>query len=92
MALHNIGRSKQAVELLLTVLAEASSDAQIQSYREAILFYAQDIERSWSASQSLLRSWTAPRVKCQAAAIHCALATKGVLCHLPCASTLPVRQ
>jgi tetratricopeptide (TPR) repeat protein len=47
MALHNLGQSKQAVELLLTVLAESSSDAQIQSYREAILFYAQDIERSW---------------------------------------------
>jgi tetratricopeptide (TPR) repeat protein len=48
MALHNLGQSKQAVELLLTVLAESSSDAEIQSYREAILFYAQDIERSWS--------------------------------------------
>jgi tetratricopeptide (TPR) repeat protein len=48
MALHNLGQSKQAVELLLTVLAESSSDAQIQGYREAILFYAQDIERSWS--------------------------------------------
>jgi hypothetical protein len=47
MALHNLGQAKQAVELLLTVLAESSSDAQIQSYREAILFYAQDIERSW---------------------------------------------
>ena len=48
MALHNLGQSKQAVELLLTVLAQSSSDAQVQSYREAILFYAQDIERSWS--------------------------------------------
>jgi tetratricopeptide (TPR) repeat protein len=28
MAFHNIGQSKQAVELLLTVLAESSSDAQ----------------------------------------------------------------
>ena len=48
MALHNLGQSKQAVDLLLTVLAQSSSDAQVQSYREAILFYAQDIERSWS--------------------------------------------
>lgn len=47
MALHNLGQSKQAVELLLTVLAESSGDVQIQSYREAILFYAQDVERSW---------------------------------------------
>lgn len=48
MTLHNLRRSKQAVEMLLTVLAETSSDAQIQCYREAILFYAQDIERSFS--------------------------------------------
>jgi len=47
MALHNLGQSKQAVELLLTVLAQSSSDVHIQDYREAILFYAQDIERSW---------------------------------------------
>lgn len=47
MALHNLGQSKQAVELLLTVLAESSNDAEIQNYRDAILFYAQDIERSW---------------------------------------------
>jgi len=47
MDLHNLGQSKQAVELLLTVLAQSSSDSHIQGYREAILFYAQDIERSW---------------------------------------------
>lgn len=49
MVLHNLGRSKQAVELLLAVLAQSSADAHIQDYREAILFYAQDIERSWPA-------------------------------------------
>jgi len=48
MALHNLGKSKQAVELLLTVLAQSSSDAHVQGYRDAILFYARDIERSWS--------------------------------------------
>lgn len=47
MALHNVGRSKQAVECLLRVLARTSSDAELQSYRAAILLYAQDIERSW---------------------------------------------
>jgi Thioredoxin domain-containing protein len=47
MVLHNLGRSKQAVELLLAVLAQSSADAHVQAYREAILFYAQDIERSW---------------------------------------------
>jgi len=47
MALHNLGRSKQAVELLLTVLADTSADEDVRSFREAILLYAQDIERSW---------------------------------------------
>jgi tetratricopeptide (TPR) repeat protein len=47
MALHNLGQSKQAVELLLSVLAQSSADAHVQRLREAILFYAQDIEKSW---------------------------------------------
>jgi tetratricopeptide (TPR) repeat protein len=47
MALHNLGQSKQAVELLLKVLAQSSTDVHLQHYREAILFYAQDVERSW---------------------------------------------
>lgn len=47
MALHNLGQSKQAVEMLLTLLAQTSADSQIQQYRKAILFYAQDVERSW---------------------------------------------
>ena len=47
MAQYNLGRSKQAVERLLRVLARTSGDAELQSYREAILLYAQDIERSW---------------------------------------------
>jgi len=47
MALHNLGDSKQAVELLLVLLAESSNDKHIQSYREAIMFYARDIEKSW---------------------------------------------
>lgn len=50
MLLHNLGNSKQAVELLLTVLAQSSSDPGVQAYREAILFYAQDIERSWPST------------------------------------------
>ena len=45
MTLHNLGQSKAAVECLLTVLAETSSDRGIQAYRRAIAFYAQDIER-----------------------------------------------
>ena len=47
MTLHNLGRSKEAVELLLAVLARTSADPEVQAYREAILFYARDIERAW---------------------------------------------
>ena len=48
ITLHNLGRSKQAVEMLLTVLAQSSADTHVQVYRKAILFYAQDIEKTWS--------------------------------------------
>jgi tetratricopeptide (TPR) repeat protein len=47
MTLYNLGQSKAAVECLLTVLAQTSSDNDIQAYRRAILFYAEDIERIW---------------------------------------------
>jgi tetratricopeptide (TPR) repeat protein len=52
MALHNLGQSRQAVELLLNVLARSSADPHIQSYRKAILFYAQDLEKSWADADS----------------------------------------
>jgi tetratricopeptide (TPR) repeat protein len=47
MALHNLGEFKQAVELLLTVLADTSADAHVRDLQVAIRLYAQDIERSW---------------------------------------------
>ena len=40
MTLHNLGQSKAAFEYLLTVLAETSSDRDIQAYRPPIVFYA----------------------------------------------------
>jgi tetratricopeptide (TPR) repeat protein len=46
MVLHNLGQSRQAIELLLTLLAQSSADTNIQNYREAILYYAKDINRS----------------------------------------------
>lgn len=48
MALYNAGRAKEAVETLLRVIAQATSDAELASYREAIELYAQDIDRKWS--------------------------------------------
>jgi Flp pilus assembly protein TadD len=47
MVLYNRGRSKAAVELLLTVLAETSADPGIRGYRRAIAAYAEDIDRRW---------------------------------------------
>ena len=46
MALHNLGQSKEAVESLLLLLAETSSDPDVQKYGAAIKFYAKDIEKS----------------------------------------------
>ena len=48
MTLHNRGQSRQAVEMLLGVVADTSADAHVVAYREAIRFYAQDVERTWS--------------------------------------------
>ena len=48
MALYNAGRAKEAVEALLRVVAQATSDADVASYRRAIELYAEDIDRKWS--------------------------------------------
>ena len=48
MVLHNLGRSKEAVESLLGLLASTSSDSEIQAYASAIRLYAQDVERKWA--------------------------------------------
>jgi hypothetical protein len=41
---HNLGQSKQAVEMLLIALAQTSADTHLQQYRRAMLLYAQDVE------------------------------------------------
>ncbi|HSC01075.1 MAG TPA: tetratricopeptide repeat protein [Burkholderiaceae bacterium] len=50
MVQHNLGQSKAAVESLLALLAQTSSDPEIKAYATAIEFYAQDIERVWPAA------------------------------------------
>jgi len=47
MVLHNLGRSKVAVEMLLTLLAQTSANPGIAAYRRAITAYAEDIDRRW---------------------------------------------
>ncbi len=48
MALYDAGRAKEAVEVLLRVIAKATSDAELASYRRAIELYAEDIDRKWT--------------------------------------------
>jgi tetratricopeptide (TPR) repeat protein len=47
MTLYNLGRHREAVEQLVKLLLDASSDASIQRYRRALSAYAEDLDRSW---------------------------------------------
>ncbi|WP_252311472.1 tetratricopeptide repeat protein [Sinobaca sp. H24] len=44
---YNIGESKKAATLLLENLAMTSSDQWVSDYKEALLFYAKDLDQSW---------------------------------------------
>ncbi|MFN9002690.1 MAG: tetratricopeptide repeat protein [Alphaproteobacteria bacterium] len=50
MVQYNLGHSKSAIEGLLVLLLQVSSDAEIKAYSSAIKLYAQDIERVWPQS------------------------------------------
>jgi tetratricopeptide (TPR) repeat protein len=47
LALYNLGRHAEAVELLVTCLAETTSDEGIAGYRRALLFYAPRLDETW---------------------------------------------
>ncbi|WP_019911844.1 tetratricopeptide repeat protein [Paenibacillus sp. HW567] len=47
MTLHNLGEHSEAMKLLLTLLAETTSDEGIASYRKALLFYSDKLEQMW---------------------------------------------
>lgn len=47
MALYNEGRSKEACELLLTIMATTDQPEPIVRYRNAIAEYASDLDRTW---------------------------------------------
>lgn len=49
LALHNVGRHAEAIELLLTCLAETSADEGVRRYRQALLFYAARPDEAWDA-------------------------------------------
>lgn len=48
MCLYNLGKHKQAIELLLNLLVETTNDEDILTYQRAIKLYAQDLDRTWS--------------------------------------------
>ena len=48
MALYNADQAKEACEILLTLLADTTSDETISRYRNAIATYAEDLDRTWS--------------------------------------------
>lgn len=48
ITLYNNGEAKQAVEKLLTILVETTSDTSITRYRPALLEYSADLDRTWT--------------------------------------------
>lgn len=47
LTLFNLGRAPEAMEILLKALAETSSDAGIQAYRKALLFYSDKLSSTF---------------------------------------------
>ncbi|WP_336785707.1 tetratricopeptide repeat protein [Paenibacillus sp. MMO-177] len=47
MVLYNLKEHSAAMEILLKQLAETSGDQGIQSYRKALLFYADKLDQRW---------------------------------------------
>lgn len=47
MTLYNLGEHSLAMEILLTILADTSSDFNINEYSKAIKFYSRDLDRVW---------------------------------------------
>lgn len=46
MALYNVGESREAVRTLLKVTATTSADPQVQNYRRAIEYYADNLDET----------------------------------------------
>jgi tetratricopeptide (TPR) repeat protein len=49
MTAYNLGRPRDAVEELVKVLLESTSDPTILRYRRSLSAYAEDLDRSWLA-------------------------------------------
>ena len=47
MCLYNLGRSNEAIKLLLELLISTTSSESIKKYQRAILLYSKDLDRLW---------------------------------------------
>lgn len=47
MTLYNVGEHREAMEILLTNLAYTTNDSEILSYKRAIEFYADKLDKTW---------------------------------------------
>lgn len=47
MTLYNVGEHVKAMEILLTCLVQTSKDPDIKSYKSAIGFYADKLDKTW---------------------------------------------
>lgn len=45
MTLYNLGNHKKSMEILLKIIGETSNDNRIKSYKEAILFYSDKLDK-----------------------------------------------
>lgn len=48
MALYNVGRAKEACEILLRLLVDTTSDPKIGGYEKALRVYCRDLDRTWA--------------------------------------------
>ncbi len=47
MCLYNVGRNKEAVSLLLSLLVSTTDNKAINNYQTAISLYAEDLDKKW---------------------------------------------
>lgn len=47
MTLYNLGKHREAMEILLTSIAHSTNDSEILSYKRAIEFYADKLDQIW---------------------------------------------
>lgn len=47
MTLYNLQNSRQAMEILLKIVADETANQDIQSYKKAITFYAEHLDEVW---------------------------------------------